>query len=226
MAKLADGALIGALSAVLCATCKRVPKEKTVFVESRSLWCSSECAGASEAKQTPIPEDLQDLYHDQIIHCPKSDDGCQWTGPLSTLDHHHQYDCLEALISCASAECKAQVPRRLEEYHRRNCLYLMEPCSFCRQLIRRSDLKTHIDICRDEVVPCTEKECEWKGPRKEMHTHLTTECQFYKVACRFASVGCESTGTLAQRKQHEIDFAAIHKLYEEDYHRRQKEKYS
>lgn len=53
------------------------------------------------------------------------------------------------------------------------------------------------------IVSALSQFCDWKGPFRELHKHLHTNCPLHPSSCRFASKGCSTVLPRCQLAHHE-----------------------
>ena len=138
---------------------------------------------------------LERLLNQRAVYCLLQNSGCNWTGELSKLSSHLNFD--DGLSKAA-------------------CQYLPFPCAFCGDYFKRVDMSSHQNICVSRPSECIF--CNYKCPFKylsthstrcpkqlrlcknhcgeqrftpdQMNAHLANDCPLEMVSCEFRFAGC------------------------------------
>ncbi|KAL1925738.1 uncharacterized protein VTP21DRAFT_621 [Calcarisporiella thermophila] len=88
-------------------------------------------------------------------------ESCAWVGRRDELVHHLKTECQEMLVYCNVHEeypdCKAILPRKLIDEHRKSCAFKMISCSLgcSKKFYKEEELKEHVsNDCINREVPC------------------------------------------------------------------------
>ncbi|XP_002165877.3 TNF receptor-associated factor 6-A isoform X1 [Hydra vulgaris] len=141
------------------------------------------------------------------VRCNNFSKNCQWTGELKAINNHLtscQYQevkcsytqcstsllrkelsdhmetqCIYRLVICQHCNKKIQLCEK--QIHVENCecqpLYCVNQCGM---KMLRKEMSYHItDICANTIIPCQYLNigCNFKGMRKEQHTHANSSTQ-------------------------------------------------
>ena len=130
---------------------------------------------------------------------------------MRSLNNHHKR-CEYALIRCKN-ECTKNkkvvhlLHRDLHNHLKNECPNREHPCPRCKAVGRYCDITTtHLETCLKLEIPCPNIGCDDKVPRCDLSNHQST-CQFEKVLCTYAEIGCEEEPLRKDIQQHENDDA-------------------
>ena len=128
---------------------------------------------------------------------------------MRSLDNDHKR-CEYALIRCEK-ECIVNekvvhlLRRDLHNHLKNECPNREHPCPHCKTIGRYCDITTtHLDTCLKLEIPCPNIGCDFEIPRCDLSNHQST-CQFEKVPCTYAEIGCEEEPLRKDLEQHEND---------------------
>lgn len=94
--------------------------------------------------------------HRQILNlqvlCSNLERGCEWTGPLSEVEHH-QGGCHYEEISCPE-RCGASLERRQVPDHSLGCVKRLTTCAHCGKQVVFNHMSLHLQTCASFPVSC------------------------------------------------------------------------
>ena len=160
---------------------------------------------------------------------------CETIGRYCDITTTHLDTCPKVKIPCPKTHCKALVPRCDLSDHLTACEYTllhcpnecMEntkevrmlhrdldhhlnkecPCPHCKDTGRYRDISTtHLDTCPKVKIPCPNSECKALVAHCELADHRS-KCQFEKVPCKYAGIGCGEELHCKDLEQHEMNDA-------------------
>ena len=144
--------------------------------------CISCCLGEQEIKSLKVK-------------CNNCENGCGWVGELRSLDDHLA-TCGYALLRCTN-QCMEDTEEvwilrhDLDHHLKGRCPNRLYQCPHCKTTGRYCDVTTtHLDTCPKLEVPCPNDGCMASVPRCDVADHRS-KCQFEKVPCKYATLGCE-----------------------------------
>ena len=95
--------------------------------------------------------------------------------------------------------------RNLDHHLENECSNRQYECPHCKATGRYCDITTtHLDTCQKVIIPCPNSECKVILARCDISAHRST-CEFEKVPCKYAGIGCKQELTHTHLKQHEND---------------------
>ena len=137
--------------------------------------------------------------------CSNSENGCGWVGELRSLDNHFK-TCEYTLLSCPN-ECtnnKKKVTHVIRcdlDFHLRNvCPNRQFECPHCKAMGKYCNIETTHLV----KATCPNNGCGVKVPRCLLSNHRST-CQYEKVACKYAGIGCNEKLLRKSLQKHEND---------------------
>ena len=137
--------------------------------------------------------------------CDNINNGCEWTGELSSLDDHLSH-CGYTFVPCPN-ECResGNVLRKDIEEHKEVCLKRLYKCPHCEEVGEYQKMSTeHLDVCPKKEVQCPNPGCDEEIQRCEISNHRQ-QCIFEIIPCKFASIGCKLEFLRKDLKEHETD---------------------
>ncbi len=144
-----------------------------------------------------------------MVRCGGANDGCEWTGLISSLDEHSN-QCEHGEIPCPNRctlnQAILRVSRKKLHNHLENeCLRRQYNCPYCGEPGIYAERTTlHRERCPKIEVPCPNPECKESVPRTELERHKV-ECLFVVDSCKFAELGCHEQLPKKDMKSHEED---------------------
>ena len=144
------------------------------------------------------------------VKCNNYRNGCAWVGELRSLDNHLTTWCGYILLRCTN-ECMENkkelrmLRRDLDNHLKNKCPKRQYQCPHCKVTGRYCDITTsHLDTCQKLKIPCPNIRCNVKVSRCELSDHQS-KCQFEKVLCKYAGIGCKVKPLRKDSQQHEND---------------------
>lgn len=128
------------------------------------------------------------------VGCTGANDGCQWTGALSSLDEHTK-ECEYSQVICPNGctvnQEMVRISRKGLQNHLENeCVRRQYICPHCTEPgIYAERVSLHLETCPGVKVRCPQTKCEDSIPRSELEKHKS-ECQFEVGSCKFNELGC------------------------------------
>ena len=143
------------------------------------------------------------------VKCNNCESKCGWVGELRSLDDHLKrcgYALLHCPNKCMNNKEMVQLLRRDLDHHLKNkCPNRQHQCPHCKDTGRYCNITTtHLDTCPKLVVPCTNIGCNVTLSRCDLSDHWS-KCQFEKVLCKYAEIGCKEKPLRKDSQQHEND---------------------
>lgn len=123
------------------------------------------------------------------VYCRNKQRGCYWENELRNLSDHLE-TCPCEMITCPRA-CGFTLERRYEDFHvGKICRFRSFSCEYC-SLTKTYDYiaETHYDQCQEYPLKCLNKCKDKMIKRKDMKSHIDV-CPLEEVTCVFAEVGC------------------------------------
>lgn len=111
----------------------------------------------------PAVKIINNMVNELLIHCPRADRGCDFTGQRQYMEHHHMEN---------------------------DCQYAYEPCQLqeCQELVLKKDLHSHISTCKHRETEC--KMCKKKMPAFELEvTDDTNKRKIIRHSTHFVYIG-------------------------------------
>ena len=139
------------------------------------------------------------------VKCPNTEQGCEWEGPLGDVEEHlKRKKCQQQMVKCPN-DCGERKKRELLRNHTKyNCPNRCYTCPHCDHVGVYKDITTvHFTNCRDFPLLCPAG-CRKEITRRNMGSHLSTECPEEYVLCKFKMFGCD---TAVRRREKESHFS-------------------
>ena len=140
------------------------------------------------------------------VKCPNTQQGCEWQGVLGDAEEHLEKNCQHKKVDCPNG-CGEKIKHDLVENHtEHDCIQRIYKCPHCGQWGVYDDITTtHYSNCRNFPLTCPAG-CgsRKKRKRKNMESHLSTECPEEYVSCKYRMFGCD---TAVRRREKESHFS-------------------
>ena len=140
------------------------------------------------------------------VKCLYSSEGCEWQGELGDAEEHLK-NCQYKKPECPNGCGGKMNLELLEEHCRELCPNRSFKCPHCGKVgMFEYITTTHNAICGDFPLLCPAGcgDKERKRKRKNMQSHLSTECPEEYVSCKYATFGCD---TAVRRREKESHFS-------------------
>ncbi len=139
--------------------------------------------------------------------CDNLEDGCKWVGELGSLNAHLNtcdYALLPCENNCTNNGHAVKFYRWYIQDHLANdCPRRQYQCSYCKEMGEHHNMtSTHLKICPVFIVPCPNDKCKASIPRFKLCAHGSI-CQYERVPCKYAEVGCKENPQRIDHKEHE-----------------------
>lgn len=92
--------------------------------------------------------------------------------------------CPHILIDCPN-DCGITFSHyQLDDHIQKDCPNVQEECPVCREVMSRSKLPNHLNVCPEMIVPCSSSEfgCVWVGKRHILKNEHSRTCRFVAFA--------------------------------------------
>ena len=145
---------------------------------------------------------LQRTLSSLQVFCSHKEAGCDWVGELGSLPQHLNVNCEDEVSArfngCAFAQlqcihCKEPIKRHnIMKHERDQCLERPFSCDYCHDYSStcKDVTDNHWPTCPSRSIPCPNK-CGKYPLRKDIETHLASECPLAVVECSFSYAGCK-----------------------------------
>ena len=138
------------------------------------------------------------------VKCPNSVEGCKWQGDLGDAEEHLEEKCQHHKVKCPNG-CGEKMKRKTVQLHTRSdCTHRPYKCPHCDHKGVYKDVTTvHYTTCGDFPLSCPAG-CGKKIKRRNMESHLSTECPEEYISCKYVMFGCD---TAVKRREKETHFS-------------------
>jgi len=122
----------------------------------------------------------------------------------------HLTTCGYTLIQCPNKcmnnkEVVQLLRHNLDNHLKDKCPNRQHRCPHCKDTGRYCDITTtHLDTCPKLKIPCPNSECKISLLRYNLSKHRSI-CQYEKVPCKYAGIGCKKEPFRKDLEQHEGD---------------------
>ena len=141
------------------------------------------------------------------IPCPNTH--CKALVPRFKLSHHLT-TCEYALLHCPNKRMENTKEVRmlrcdLNHHLKNKCPNRQHQCPHGKDTGRYCDITTaHLDTCPKVNIPCPNSDCTALITHCGLADHQS-KCQFEKVPCKYAGIGCKEELLRKDLEQHELD---------------------
>ena len=138
------------------------------------------------------------------VKCPNSVEGCKWQGGLGDAEEHLEENCQHQKVKCPN-RCGSKLDRKHMRRHTQgDCTHRPYKCPHCDHKGVYKDMTTiHFTTCGDFPLSCPTG-CGKKIKRRNMESHLSTECPEEYISCKYVMFGCD---TAVKRREKETHFS-------------------
>ena len=138
------------------------------------------------------------------VKCPNSVEGCEWQGDLGDAEEHLKEKCQHQKVECPNG-CGEMMKRKTIQLHTQNdCTHRPYKCPHCNHKGVYKDVTTlHYTTCGGFPL-CCPTECRRVIKRRNMKSHLSTECPEEYISCKYVMFGCD---TAVKRREKETHFS-------------------
>ena len=84
------------------------------------------------------------------VYCPNRQTGCDWTGPLSSVEEHVA-ECQHQGVQCPHPGCDVTTTAAMLQQHKQECSYREVECRYCKTLLPFNKLA----VCSMIICTCT-----------------------------------------------------------------------
>ena len=197
------------LEELKCPVCHEL-LSKPVVTSCKHLFCGN-CIKDQQTCPTCREEftTTEDVVSTRItgafkVRCPNSYEGCKWEGELGDAEEHLEKKCQEQIVECPNGCGEKKRQKLLQKHTKHVCPNRHYTCPHCDHVGVYKDVTTvHFTNCRDFPLPCPAG-CGKKITRKNMESHLSTECLEEYILCKFITFGCD---TAVRRREKESHFS-------------------
>ena len=137
------------------------------------------------------------------VKCSNSVEGCKWQGDLGDAEEHLE-KCQHQKVKCPNG-CGEKMKRKTVQLHTQDdCTHRPYKCPHCDHKGVYKDVTTvHYTTCGDFPLSCPTG-CGKKIKRRNMESHLSTECPEEYISCKYIMFGCD---TAVKRREKETHFS-------------------
>ena len=138
------------------------------------------------------------------VKCPNSAIGCEWEGDLGDAEEHLEKKCQQQKVNCPNGCGEKKKRKHLQNHTKFVCPNRSYKCRHCFHMGVYKDITTiHYTNCRNVPLLCPAG-CRKKITRKNMESHLNTECPEEYISCKYRMFGCD---TAVRRREKESHFS-------------------
>ena len=142
------------------------------------------------------------------MKCPLTTRGCEWNGMICEVEEHLNV-CPEFVVMCQNS-CDVILPRKeLEEHLKHLCIKRIVNCEHCHLSLMYKNISQHYDVCLEFQLPCPNK-CDLNLKRKQLNTHIDTDCPNTLVDCPYRKFGCERQMKRCELEDHKKVNEIVH----------------
>lgn len=143
------------------------------------------------------------------VKCSNAKMKCQWKGTVGTLETHVAA-CDFTMLPCPK-KCKGddskpkQIMRKdIDNHVKDKCPNRDYKCQYCGKKGTYANItQIHDALCEKKLIACPHHDCTEIVERRTVNKHVTEECGFTVIPCKFKNFGCEVEQKRRDMKAHE-----------------------
>ena len=181
----------------VCTQCKGVMRNACQLGEEQIPVCET-CVG-EKVESLPMMKARKKIP-ELKVNCPLATKGCKWNATLSEASQHLDV-CQEFLIKC-KYDCGVIIKRcELNNHCNNECVNREVSCEHCRSMIVYKELSQHFKECPEFPLLC-QNNCATSLKRKQIDSHIETDCPNTVVECRYERFGCKQVVKRCEMEEH------------------------
>ena len=181
----------------VCSQCKGVMRNACQLGEEQIPVCET-CVGEKVGSQPMMK--ARKKIPELKVNCPLATRGCEWNATLSEVSQHLDV-CQEFIIEC-KYDCGVIIKRcELNNHCNNECLNREVSCEHCQSMIVYKELNQHFKECPEFPLLCPNN-CATSLKRKQIDSHIETDCPNTVVECRYERFGCKQVVKRCEMEEH------------------------
>ena len=181
----------------VCTQCKGVMRNACQLGEEQIPVCET-CVG-EKVESLPMMKARKKIS-ELSANCPLATRGCKWNATLSEVSQHLDV-CQEFHIKC-EYDCGVIIKRcELNNHCNNECVNREVICEHCRSMIVYIELNQHFKECPEFQLLCPNN-CAANLKRKQIESHVETDCPNTVVECRYERFGCKQVVKRCEMEEH------------------------
>ena len=181
----------------VCTQCKGVMRNACQMGEEQIPVCET-CVGEKVESQ-PMMKARKKIPELKVT-CPLATRGCEWNATLDEFDKHLEV-CQEFIMEC-KYDCGVIIKRcELNNHCNNECVNREVSCEHCQSMIVYKELNQHFKECPEFQLLCPNN-CATSLKRKQIDSHIETDCPNTVVECRYERFGCKQVVKRCEMEEH------------------------
>ena len=183
----------------VCTRCKGIMRDACMFGGDQISVCQN-CIDIRTTQKTRPMLNSRKKIPELRANCPLATRGCEWNATLSEVSQHLDV-CQEFLIEC-KYDCGVIIKRcELNNHCNNECVNREVSCEHCRSMIVYKELNQHFKECPEFPLLCPNN-CATSLKRKQIDSHIETDCPNTVVECRYERFGCKQVVKRCEMEEH------------------------
>ena len=183
----------------VCTRCKGIMRNACMFGGDQISVCQN-CIDIRTTQKTRPMLNSRKKIPELRANCPLATRGCKWNATLSEVSQHLDV-CQEFIVEC-KYDCGIIIKRcELNNHCNNECLNRKVSCEHCRSMIVYKELNQHFKECAEFPLLCLNN-CATSLKRKQIDSHIETDCPNTVVECRYERFGCKQVVKRCEMEEH------------------------
>ena len=195
-----------------CTGCNGLSRDACSVGEDQNILCATCVPEGSESILMKLARESVPIIP---AKCPLYTRGCIWKDLIGSVTTHLD-ECEYFVVSCPNSCQKILQRLELEQHLKSDCTHRNVTCEHCNGTVLFKDLIKHYEDCLEFPLVC-QNECGGTFKRKELQSHINTDCPNTIISCGYKLFGCSAEMKRCELPDHNNNNILTHLNVTKDY---------